>query len=135
MSLESDLAAIEELHRRDMEAARRGDFAALRGVVDDDVVMLAPGARVQRGRAELDRAFESMSRASKAHDVVEYELRIEEVKVLGDYAYEWGSITGSMREVATGDISRSAFHVMRILRRQADGSWRVYRSIWTRAPE
>lgn len=134
MSLESDLAAIDELHRRDMEAARRGDFAALRSVVDDDVVMLAPDSRVQRGRSELERAFDSMSRASKTHDVLEYDLRFAEVKVLGDYAYEWGSITGSMREVATGDISRSAFHVMRILRRQADGGWRVYRSIWARAP-
>jgi uncharacterized protein (TIGR02246 family) len=135
VSLEQDLAAIEELHRRDEEAARRGDFAALRGVVDDDAVMLAPGSKVQRGRAELDRAFESMSRAPKTHEVLEYELRFEEVKILGDYAYEWGSITGSMRDIDTGDVSRSAFHVMRILRRQADGSWRVYRSIWTRAPE
>jgi len=67
--------------------------------------------------------------------VVEYELRFEEVKILRDYAYEWGSIVGSMRERATGDISRSAFHVMRILRRQDDCGWRVYRSIWTRAPE
>jgi ketosteroid isomerase-like protein len=76
-----------------------------------------------------------MSRAPRTHDVLDYALRFQEVKVLGDYAYEWGSITGSMREIVTGDVSRSAFHVMRILRRQADGSWRVYRSIWTRAPE
>jgi uncharacterized protein (TIGR02246 family) len=135
VSLDGDLAAIEELHRRDAAAARRGDFAALRGVVDDDAVMLAPGSKVQRGRSELDAAFDSMARAPRSHEVLEYELEFQEVKVLGDYAWEWGSITGSMRELATGDISRSAFHVMRILRRQADGSWRVYRSIWTRAPE
>ena len=135
MSLEEDLAAIEDLHRRDMEAARRGDFAALRGVVDDEAVMLAPGSQARRGRRELDAAFDAMSRSAKTHEVLQYDLAFEEVKVLGEYAWEWGSITGSMREVATGDISRSAFHVMRILRRQADGSWRVYRSIWTRAPE
>jgi uncharacterized protein (TIGR02246 family) len=135
VSLEDDLAAIEELHRRDMDAARRGDFAALRGIVDDDAVMLAPDSWAQHGRAELDAAFESMARAPRTHDVLEYELRFQEVKVLGDYAYEWGSINGTMREIATGDVARSAFHVMRILKRQADGSWRVYRSIWARAPE
>ena len=135
MTLEQDLAAIDALHERDMAAARRGDFAALRGVVDDDAVMMAPGSKVQRGRAELDAAFDSMARAPRTHEVLEYELRFQEVKVLGDYAYEWGSITGSMREIASGDVSRSAYHVMRILRRQADGGWRVYRSIWTRAPE
>jgi uncharacterized protein (TIGR02246 family) len=135
VTLERDLAEIEALRQRDMDAARRGDFMALRGVVDDDAVMLAPDSRAQRGRAELDRAFDAMARAARTHEVVEYELRFEEVKVLGDYAYEWGSIVGSMRELASGDISRSAFHVMRILRRQADGSWRVYRSIWTRAAE
>jgi len=135
VSLESDLAAIEELHQRDMAAARRGDFTALRGLVDDDAVMLAPDSWARRGRAELDASFESMARAPRTHDVLEYELRFQEVKVLGDYAYEWGSIQGTMREIATGDVTRSAFHVMRILRRQDDGGWRVYRSIWTRAPE
>jgi uncharacterized protein (TIGR02246 family) len=135
VSLEDDLAAIEELHRRDMDAARRGDFAALRCIVDDDAVMLAPDSWAQHGRAELDAAFESMARAPRTHDVLEYELRLQEVKVLGDYAYEWGAINGTMREIATGDVARSAFHVMRILKRQADGSWRVYRSIWARAPE
>jgi len=135
MSLEEDLAGIEELHQRDMAAARRGDFAALRGMVDDDAVILAPDSWAQRGRAELDAAFGAMARAPRTHDVLDYELRFQEVKVLGDYAYEWGSIQGTMREIATGDVTRSAFHVMRILRRQDDGGWRVYRSIWTRAAE
>ena len=91
--------------------------------------------RLARAEDKLDAAFESMARAPRTHDVLEYELRFQEVKVLGDYAYEWGTINGTMREIATGDVARSAFHVMRILKRQADGSWRVYRSIWARAPE
>ena len=41
-TLEEDLAAIAALHERDMAAAKRGDFATLRSIVDDGAVMLPP---------------------------------------------------------------------------------------------
>jgi hypothetical protein len=33
---EKDLRAIEELHQRDMEASRAGDFRTLRSIASDD---------------------------------------------------------------------------------------------------
>jgi uncharacterized protein (TIGR02246 family) len=125
-----DLAALEALHRRDMAAAKAGDFAALRSIIDDDAVMMAPGGKVQRGRAELDAAFAAMSKAPRTHEVLEYVLDFDEVTIAGDLAFEWGCIRGSMKELATGKVTRSEYHVMRVLRRQADGAWKVYRSIW-----
>jgi ketosteroid isomerase-like protein len=48
-------------------------------------------------------------------------------------AVEWGAIHGTTREIATGQTARSSYHVMRVLRRQSDGGWKVYRSIWAPA--
>jgi uncharacterized protein (TIGR02246 family) len=122
--------AIERLHRRDMRASAAGDFAALRALVDDNAVMLPPGAAPQRGAKDFDAAFERMSSSPRTHEVIEYRLEFEEVKIFGNYAVEWGAIHGATREIATGRVNQSEYHVMRVLRRQSNGSWKVYRSIW-----
>jgi uncharacterized protein (TIGR02246 family) len=122
--------AIERLHRRDMRASAAGDFAALRALVDDNAVMLPPGGAPQRGAKDFDAAFERMSNSPRTHEVIEYRLEFEEVKIFGNYAVEWGAIRGATRELATGRVNQSEYHVMRVLRRQSNGSWKVYRSIW-----
>jgi uncharacterized protein (TIGR02246 family) len=124
------LKAIQRLHRRDMQASAAGDFAALRALVDDDAVMLPPGGAPQRGAKEFGATFERMSGAPKTHEVIDYRLEFEEVKIFGNYAVEWGAIRGATREVATGRVIHSEYHVMRVLRRQRNGAWKVYRSIW-----
>ena len=123
--------AIERLHRRDMKASASGDFAALRALVADDAVMLPPGGAPQRGAKDFDAAFQRMSSGPKTHEVIEYRLDFEEVKIFGNHAVEWGAIRGATREIATGRVIQSEYHVMRMLRRQPNGSWKVWRSIWT----
>lgn len=127
---EADLRAIEELHRRDMRASREGDFRTLRSLMSDDAVVLPPGGRVTRGAAALDASFARMAEGMGQVEVLEYELDFEEVKVLGDYAFEWGFIRGAMRGLPGGEVERSSYKVMRILQRQPDGSWKVHRTIW-----
>jgi len=122
--------AIERLHRRDMRASAAGDFAALRALVDDNAVMLPPGGAPQRGAKDFDAAFERMNNSPRTHEVIEYRLEFEEVKIFGNYAVEWGAIRGATREIATGRVNQSEYHVMRVLRRQSNGSWKIYRSIW-----
>ncbi|MGH8251158.1 MAG: YybH family protein [Steroidobacteraceae bacterium] len=121
--------AIERLHARDMRASAEGDFATLRALVDDEAVMLPPGGAMRRGATELDAAFERMNNAAGSHEVLDYRMELEEVRIFGNYAVEWGVIRGATREVKTGRISKSEYHVMRVLRRRK-GRWKVYRSIW-----
>lgn len=128
----ADLEAIERLHGRDMRASEDGDFRTLRGLLTDDAVVMPPGGRLTRGRAELDASFARMEGSMSGVEVSEYVLDFEEVRVLGDYAFEWGTIRGAMR--AGGGIERSSYKVMRILRRDADGEWRVHRTIWNENP-
>ena len=125
---DSDLKAIEALHRKDVEASKAGDFEALRTLIDDDGVLLPPGASLQRGREGLDDAFRAMQAQHRRVEVLEYEQHFEEVVVLGDYAFEWGIMTGSQRY--EGQVSSGRYHLMRILKKQPDGSWKIYRSIW-----
>jgi len=75
-----------------------------------------------------------MKAASSDLEVLEYVERFEETLLLGDHAVEWGIISGSERSRATGQVTRSAYQVMRVLRRTPEG-WRVARSMFHPAPE
>lgn len=83
-------AAIRKLRAADETASRRQDFVALRGLLDEDAVMLAPGSAPTRGRASLDASFERQSRSMAAVDILDYRIVIEELEIRGDRAIEWG---------------------------------------------
>jgi uncharacterized protein (TIGR02246 family) len=126
-----ELAAIEELHRRDMDAAKAGDAEALAALWSDDIVSLPPGGRITRGR---DAAYAGLVRAlERARDLetTEYVLEFEEVCVLGEYAFEWGEVRGAVRPRGGGEEIRSQGKVLRILRKGSDGGWRVHRTMWS----
>lgn len=134
LDVEKALAAIEALHQRDMAASKAGDFATLRSLMSDDAVVMPPGGPLLRGPAELDASFEGMKAGMSQVEVVDYVLDFEEVVVLGDYAFEWGTIRGAMRPKAGGPVEYSSYKVMRILKKQANEQWQVHRTIWNDNP-
>jgi ketosteroid isomerase-like protein len=58
-------------------------------------------------------------------------LDIEEVKVLGDHAFQWGTYHYTVRTREGGETVRTSGKLMRILQRQPDGSWKMYRGMST----
>ncbi len=131
---ERDLAAIGELHQRDVAASKVGDFETLRTLMSEEAVMMPPGGNFVRGRAEIDAAMSRMAEAMSGVEVLDYALDFEEVKVVGDYAFEWGVIRGRTRSRADGKMEAPTYKVMRVLQRQAGGEWKVHRSIWNEHP-
>jgi uncharacterized protein (TIGR02246 family) len=125
-----DLARIEELHRADMRASKAGDYRTLRTLLSDDAVVLPPGGRMIRGREALDESFARMAQAAPPAEVLDYRFEWHEVRVCGDYAFEWGYILGEERDRRTGEVRSARYHAMRVLQRQHDGSWKVHRTIW-----
>jgi uncharacterized protein (TIGR02246 family) len=129
----NDFERIEELHRVDMQASAARDYTTLRALVSDDAVVLPPGGRLLRGRDAVDRSFSAMARGAVSSDVIEYRFEWHEVQVCGEYAFEWGYILGKERDRATGEVVSETYHVLRVLQRQADGAWKVHRTIWNEA--
>jgi ketosteroid isomerase-like protein len=80
-----------------------------------------------RGRSVIAEAF----RGLESPEIVEYVLDIQEVKVFGDHAVQWGTYRYGMRPRAGGEVVRTGGKLMRILQRQPDGSWKMYRGIAT----
>lgn len=129
-----DLAAIERLHQKDMTASKAGDFETLLSLMSDDAVTMPPGGKMTRGKEALTASFSKMKNVYASIEVLEYILDFQEVQVLGEYAFEWGEIRGSMRARGSDEIEHSTYKVMRILQRQPDGEWKVHRTIWNDNP-
>ncbi|HZJ54840.1 MAG TPA: nuclear transport factor 2 family protein [Myxococcaceae bacterium] len=130
--MDEAMRGIEALRRRDETASKAYDVKALAELWTPDAVALPPGSPVRRG-PELRHDLEKMADAARGTEVLDYREVFEETLVFGDTAVEWGHIEGSERDRATGKVTSSRFHVMRILRRIEDGSWRVHRSIFAPA--
>lgn len=130
----ADLAAIERLHQQDMAAAKVWDVETLVSLWTDDIVTL-PQERLPVIGKEANRAeLLKMREASREVKIEDYTLSFKEIKLAGDWAFEWGTFAGTVRPVAGGEVMKSSGKLMRVLRRQADGSWKVARSMYSNDP-
>lgn len=128
---DADIEAIRMLRERDAAASRAGDFRTLRTIMSDDAVVIAPGAAPQAGKASLDASFERMAAAPRTHEILDYRFDLCDPEFAGDLAIEYGTISGTSRALPDGAATPSRYNVLRVLRKEADGQWRVYRTIWT----
>ena len=85
------------------------------------------GSLGRRDALVIAKAFQGL----ESPEIVEYVPDIQEVKVLGDHAYQWGTYHYTVRKREGGETVRTSGKLMRILQRQPDGSWKIYRGMST----
>lgn len=131
--LQDDMEAISSLHNKDIEASMSLDEPTLESLWTDDIVTMHPGAPAIVGKeanvAKLQAGIERL----KSQEVLAYNEEFQEIRIQGDWAYEWGTITGRTRPFSGGDEFAYRYNAMRILQRQPDGSWKIARSIYNDA--
>lgn len=124
-----DINNIEDLRREDVAASLAGDFEKLKSLMDEQCIVLPPDSEPEAGQAYLDRATVSTKDAQSQEQIIELTQDWEELQLFGDLAFERGVVRYAVKDVE-GKIVRETQRLLRILRRQKDGSWRVYRAMW-----
>ena len=121
-----DIEAINALLASHVKAVNSSDIAAnLRGFTED-VVYLPPEAPPVLGKPALAAFVESFYSAFSA----EIEMIPEDTVVSGDWAFQWGNLTGEVWPLKGGDGSQMDWKWLYIYQRQPDGSWKVARDIY-----
>ena len=64
------------------------------------------------------------------YEVTKYEHNFKERKIIGDWAFEWGTYISAAAPKDDGSPVESSGKLLRILKRQSDGEWKVARAIW-----
>lgn len=125
-----DLAGIDALHRKDVAATLSGNPDELAELWTDDAVRLNPGESAEVGKAtihELDALANSQTPGEK---VLSYIPHIEDVQVIDGWAVEWGNFDGSFQASPKQKPQTVRGKMLRVLRRQEDGSWKFARVMW-----
>ncbi len=128
-----DQEAINTLHDRDIKASMSLDEPALEALWTDDIVTMHPGGPAVVGKAANIARLQEGIEQMKAQEVMAYDEEFKEVRILGDWAYEWGTITGRTKPFSGGEETSYRFNIVRVLKREPDGSWKIARSIYNNA--
>ncbi len=128
-----DRAAIQRLQQKDIVASMAFDVDALLALWTEDGVLLAPQHAPVTGRPALRDFYQQQRDALGNVEILAYEEQWQEVRLLGNYAYQWGEIRSRMRTGQSKAESSTVVNAMRVLKREDDGTWRVARAIYNEA--
>ena len=123
----ADLAAITAFNQRYLQAINAGDIAALSRLTDDDHIMIAPNRAPIAGKEANDAAN---GRGFEQFKIDEAWTPLETV-VEGNLAYQRGTFSVAASPKAGGAARAIHGNFLRIYRRQADGSWRMTRDMFS----
>lgn len=129
------LEEIERLHKLDREASIKGDFDTLITLLTNDCVLLPPDRAPIAGKIAIQEYFDEQKELLCGIEIIEYRHDFKEIKILGDWAYEWGYFSNTAKPKGGEDRIKGSGKIFRILELQDNGSWKVARSIWNVSSE
>ena len=102
------------------EAFNRGDIEAVLDFYEDDAVMVAEPNRLATGKVEIRATYEWIFANIKGTATQE-KTHVIETSDIALFTSKW-NFTGTM---LSGDSASRESYASVVLRRQADGSWRI----------
>lgn len=120
----ADMAAIEKLHREDVEATMTQDQSYLTALWSEDAINLGfPGPPVV-GIKAMKEAYAKMKADYPEFRVLKYAPVITDVQVVDGWALEVGTFAATYKMSAKDEPVSVNDKGMRLLKRQGDGSWK-----------
>jgi uncharacterized protein (TIGR02246 family) len=122
---DDDIHAIRQLTESWIDAVKTKDIDRLLTLVTDDVVFLPPTGPPIKGKEAVRDLYQLLF----AQLDVMQSAKNEEIQVIGDWAFAWGSESLILTPRSGGAAVEMAGKGLTILRRLTDGSWRFARGI------
>jgi len=116
----SDEKAIREVIETWLAATRKGDLSTIQTLMTDDVVFMVPGQE-PFGKDGFVASFKTI-----ADSQIEATSDIVELHMLGDWAYIRNRLDLKIAAPDGGQAHRAGY-TLTLLRKEADGRWRLAR--------
>src|SRR5215475_14695651 len=125
-SVKQDMKGIERLHEQDKEATLSDSADQLAKLWDKDAVRFLVNRPAEIGAAVIYADDKQWEMSSGRERTLCYDLEVQDIQIAGDWAFEWGY--GSIKTAkAPNKVSIQYGKVMRVMKRQPDGTWRFAR--------
>lgn len=109
------------------QAVAAGDAAAVAALYDENGTLMPPNSETVQGREGIQKVFESFG----AMGIKSFDLEVVEVESAGDLAFEVGKYTAfAQPEGAPEPVAVDNGKYIVVWKKQADGSWKLYRDIF-----
>ena len=132
-SYEDDIEAISALYASIVPLIASDGVDGLFTLYADDVVLMAPDSWTDLNRQEA-LAFYTDGLGWAKPDPDNYSITIEEVVVMGDWAYVESTSRGLQLPSSGGSAYSQGSRHVSLLRRQPDGAWKIARDIFHSPP-
>ena len=129
--MNDDEQQIRDLVTTWMDATKAGDVATLLSLITDDVVFLTPG---NPPMTKSDFAAASHIQASAGAPRIDGNVDIQELQLVGDWAFIWTKISVTMTPQESTQSTTSSGNTLTIFRKQ-DDRWLLARDANMLAPE
>jgi len=128
--MQDDQALIREFVDTWMAATRSGDVDTVLGLMSEDVVFLVPGRPPMR-KGEFATA--AKAQAGHAAPTFDGSSEIQEIKVLGEWAFMWTKLTVTATPPDGSPPSERAGYTLSVLKKEK-GKWLLARDANLLAP-
>ena len=127
VDVDADKAAIKEIWNQWMVACKTGDVELLMSLMDDNMVQMPPSAPTNIGKEAILPGEEALL---GTFDIEGPPMLVEEVEIVGDWGFSRLTFTYSITPKEGGETSTFTGKDLAILKKQSDGSWKVYIDCW-----
>jgi uncharacterized protein (TIGR02246 family) len=126
-----ETAAVDKV-RIDFNAAfNAGDADAIERVFDAEGTLLPPGMPAVTGRENIGNRYRDLFRTTRFR----FELRSGDIRVCDGWAFMNVEFARTdIPKAGGGETSVEGYCVL-VLKKQPDGSWKIFRDIWNEAPK
>ncbi len=124
----ADIAAISAINDKVTAGFNSKDPAGVAAVYADDAIMMNPNQVAVEGKQAILAAYEAMAKETPGETAFTLIFTPLETQVVGDWAYQRGNYAATITP-KSGKPTELQFKYLNIYRRQADGSWKIYRDI------
>ncbi len=122
----ADVDAIRAVSAAELGSLVAGDLEAHMATLAEDCIVMGPNEPAQMGH---EAVAASQAAAMEMFDI-EAEYTSSEIVVLGDWAIETYTGTGTFTPKDGSEGMTDTFKGIHVYKRQADGTWKIAQDIW-----
>jgi uncharacterized protein (TIGR02246 family) len=122
----ADMKAINTLRSQFIAAFNSNDPAAIAATYTDDAIVMPTNRTAVEGKQAIQTYYAARFKQNPA----KIALKVLETRVMGDWAYDRGDSTITVAGKSGKPVEQSSKYLV-IVKRQADGSWKIYRAIYS----
>lgn len=126
---------IEAFNRRYVELHLKMDTAGILAFWAEDGVDLMPGDAAMIGRKKISAWVEDIVAKMPGYQVTKQEMEFHDIHVCGEWASEWATEHQVVQPPDGKPVIESFGKMALVLRRGANGEWKVQQEMWNGAPK